>query len=111
MRRAPVGKGTDSTYARFSLRAQGEEYAAAAGLLRSADGVPLGSSTRLPIRAARVSALIWIVMVAGALVLFGMIGYRLPGQIRQRRAELAASEAAPVTEAEPELESTTAERP
>lgn len=79
--------------------------------LTSADGVPLGSSARLPIRAARVSALIWIVMVAGALVLFGMIGYRLPGQIRQRRAELAASEAAPVADAEPELESTTAERP
>jgi hypothetical protein len=29
-------------------------------------------------------------MAAGALVLFGMIGYRLPGQIRARRAELAA---------------------
>ena len=27
----------------------------------------------------------------GALVLFGMIGYRLPGQIRARRAELAAA--------------------
>jgi hypothetical protein len=37
-----------------------------------------------------VSALIWIAMAAGALVLFGMIGYRLPGQIRARRAELAA---------------------
>jgi hypothetical protein len=75
----------------------------------SADGVPLGSSAQLPIRAARVSALIWIVMVVGALVLFGMIGYRLPGQIRQRRAELASAEAA--SEPEPELEATTAERP
>ncbi len=55
----------------------------------SLDGVPLGSSDELPIRAARVSALIWIAMALGALVLFGMIGYRLPGQIRQRRAELA----------------------
>jgi hypothetical protein len=55
----------------------------------SLDGVPLGSSDELPIRAARVSALIWIVMVVGGLVLFGMLGYRLPGQIRQRRAELA----------------------
>jgi hypothetical protein len=55
----------------------------------SLDGVALGSSDELPIRAARVSALIWIVMAVGALVLFGMIGYRLPGQIRQRRAELA----------------------
>ena len=56
----------------------------------SLDGVPLGSFDSLPIRAARVSALIWIVMALGALVLFGMIGYRLPGQIRARRAELAA---------------------
>ena len=31
-------------------------------------------------------------MAIAALVLFGMIGYRLPGQIRQRRAELAAAE-------------------
>jgi hypothetical protein len=63
----------------------------------SVDGVPLGSTAELPIRAARVSALIWIVMAAGALVLFGMIGYRLPGQIRARRAEQAAAAAAPET--------------
>lgn len=55
----------------------------------SEDGVALGSVGELPIRAAQVSALIWIAMAAGALVLFGMIGYRLPGQIRERRAELA----------------------
>jgi len=55
------------------------------------DGVPLGASEELPIRAARVSALIWVAMAAGALVLFGMIGYRLPGQIRARRRELAAN--------------------
>ena len=72
----------------------------------SADGVPLGSSGELPIRAARVSALIWIAMAAGALVLFGMIGYRLPGQIRARRAELAAAqhEAADAPAAEPVTE-------
>ncbi len=57
----------------------------------SVDGVPLGSVDQLPIRAAQVSALIWFVMAAGALVLFGMIGYRLPGQIRARRRELAAA--------------------
>jgi hypothetical protein len=74
----------------------------------SVDGVPLGSSDELPIRAAGVSALIWFVMAAGALVLFGMIGYRLPGQIRARRRELAAAghaepaEPEPVTEPEPE---------
>ncbi|WP_322920622.1 DUF6049 family protein [Nocardioides renjunii] len=60
----------------------------------SVDGVALGSTAQVPIRAARVSALIWVVMAVGALVLFGMVGYRLPGQIRQRRAELAAAEAA-----------------
>lgn len=57
----------------------------------SVDGAPLGSVDELPIRAARVSALVWVAMAGGALVLFGMIGYRLPGQIRARRAELAAA--------------------
>jgi hypothetical protein len=61
-------------------------------VVTSAEGAPLGSTDVLPIRAARVSALIWIVMAIAALVLFGMIGYRLPGQIRQRRAELAAAD-------------------
>jgi hypothetical protein len=85
----------------------------------SLDGAPLGSSAELPIRAARVSALIWIVMVVSALVLFGMIGYRLPGQIRQRRAELAAADGEPDPgptpepgpEPDPVPEGATAERP
>ena len=68
------------------------------------DGVPLGSSDQLPIRAARVSALIWIMMALGALVLFGMIGYRLPGQIRARRAELAAADRESERESEREAE-------
>lgn len=68
----------------------------------SVDGVALGSSEELPIRAARVSALIWVVMAAGALVLFGMIGYRLPGQIRARRAELRAGEHRAAAEPAPE---------
>ncbi len=72
-------------------------------LVTSLDGVPLGSSDLVPIRAARVSALIWIAMAAGALVLFGMIGYRLPGQIRARRAELAQPvDAEPDAEPDPE---------
>ncbi|HEX5917394.1 MAG TPA: DUF6049 family protein [Nocardioides sp.] len=70
----------------------------------SLDGVALGSFDQLPIRAARVSALIWIVMALGALVLFGMIGYRLPGQIRARRAELAVADQEPAADAEPEPE-------
>ena len=68
----------------------------------SLDGVPLGSFDSLPIRAARVSAIIWIVMALGALVLFGMIGYRLPGQIRARRAELAAADGEPEPGPEPD---------
>jgi len=68
-------------------------------VVTSDDGTPLGSADELPIRAAQVSALIWIVMAAAALLLFGMIGYRLPGQIRARRRELAAGER---TEPEPE---------
>ncbi|MBL0746630.1 DUF6049 family protein [Nocardioides baculatus] len=60
-------------------------------VVTSLDGAPLGSSDAVQMRAARVSALVWIAMAGGALVLFGMIGYRLPGQIRARRAELAAA--------------------
>jgi eukaryotic-like serine/threonine-protein kinase len=56
VRRAPVGKSTDSTYARFSLHARGEEYAAAAGLLRSADGVPLGGFVGLHSRDQELAA-------------------------------------------------------
>ena len=56
VRRAPVGKSTDSTYARFSLHAGGEESAAAAGLLRSADGVPLGGFLGLHSRDQELAA-------------------------------------------------------
>ncbi len=64
------------------------------------DGTPIGSFDQLPIRAAGVSALIWIIMAGAALVLFGAIGYRLPRQIRARREEQAAAEA----DAEPGVE-------
>jgi hypothetical protein len=62
-----------------------------------------------------VSAIIWIVMALGALVLFGMIGYRLPGQIRARRAELAAADSEldtdpdTPTDSDPETDPTTHE--
>ena len=75
----------------------------------SVEGTPLGSVDQLPIRASRVSPWIWVAMIAGALVLFGMIGYRLPGQIRARRAELAA--AARAEGAEPVDEPQEAEEP
>lgn len=57
------------------------------------EGTPIGSFDELPIRAAGVSALIWIIMAGAALVFFGAIGYRLPRQIRARREEQAAAEA------------------
>ena len=57
------------------------------------DGAPIGSFDQLPIRAAGVSALIWIIMAGAAVLLFGAIGYRLPRQIRARREEQAAGEA------------------
>jgi eukaryotic-like serine/threonine-protein kinase len=56
VRRAPMGNGADSTYARFDLRAGGEGYAAAAGLLRSADGVPLGGFVGLHSRDQELAA-------------------------------------------------------
>ncbi len=71
-------------------------------VVATVDGIPIGSADELPIRAARVSAIIWIVMAVGALVLVGMIGYRLPGQIRARRRELAAREHGDPEHAEPD---------
>jgi HAMP domain-containing protein len=56
IRRAPIGKGEDSAYARFSVRTGGERYAAAAGLLRSADGVPLGGFVGLHSRDQELAA-------------------------------------------------------
>ena len=56
VRRAPVGRGADSTYAHFDLHAGGEGYAAAAGLLRSADGVPLGGFLGLHSRDQELAA-------------------------------------------------------
>ena len=56
LRRASVGKGEDTAYARFGLHAQGEGYAAAAGLLRSADGVPLGGFLGLHSRDQELAA-------------------------------------------------------
>ncbi len=57
----------------------------------SVDGTPLGSVDEIPIRAAGVSALIWIIMAVGALIFFVAIGFRLPRQVRARRAEQAAA--------------------
>jgi serine/threonine-protein kinase len=56
LRRAPVATGEDSSFARFDLRAGGESYVAASGLLRTADGVPLGGFVGLHSRDREMAA-------------------------------------------------------
>ncbi|HET9421412.1 MAG TPA: DUF6049 family protein [Nocardioides sp.] len=58
-------------------------------LLTDAEGTPLGSSDRLPIRSAQVSNVIWVIMGAGVLLLFGAILVRLVRRIRGRHHEPA----------------------
>jgi len=56
VRRAPVGKGGDTTFARFPLRSGDESYLAASGFLRTADGVPLGGFLGLHSRDQELAA-------------------------------------------------------
>ena len=59
-------------------------------LVTSVEGVPLGGRADLPIRAAQVSRVIWLIMGSGAVLLFGMIGLRLVRRVREaRRADRA----------------------
>jgi uncharacterized protein DUF6049 len=53
-------------------------------LLTDAEGTPLGSSDRLPIRSAQVSYVIWVILGAGVLLLFIAILVRLVRRIRGR---------------------------
>jgi hypothetical protein len=48
-------------------------------------GTPLGGSASLPVRAAQVSAIIWYILVFGAVLLFSTIAVRLVRQVRARR--------------------------
>lgn len=48
------------------------------------EGRPLGAEAVLPIRAARVSRVIWAIMAGGAALLFGAIAVRLVGRLRGR---------------------------
>lgn len=48
-------------------------------------GTSLGSTDELPIRAAQVSAVIWVIIGTGAALLFGAIGVRLARRIRAAR--------------------------
>jgi eukaryotic-like serine/threonine-protein kinase len=56
VRRAPVGKGEDTTFARFPLRSGDESYLGASGFLRTADGVPLGGFLGLHSRDRELAA-------------------------------------------------------
>ncbi len=61
-------------------------------LVTSVEGVPLGGRADLPIRAAQVSRVIWLIMGSGAVLLFGMIGLRLTRRVRDaRRADRAGT--------------------
>jgi hypothetical protein len=53
-------------------------------LLTDTDGTPLGSSDQLPIRSAQVSVIIWVIMGAGVVLLFGAILLRLVRRFRHR---------------------------
>jgi HAMP domain-containing protein len=56
VRSAPIGKGEDTSFARFPLRTADERYLAASGFLRSADGVPLGGFLGLHSRDQELAA-------------------------------------------------------
>lgn len=58
------------------------------------DGTPLGSSDTVPIRAAQVSAVIWLILGTGVALLFGAIAVRL---VRRVRASTRAARATPAT--------------
>jgi hypothetical protein len=50
-------------------------------------GTPLGGSAALPVRSAQVSAIIWYILVFGAVLLFGTILVRVVRQVRRGRRD------------------------
>ncbi|QWZ10772.1 hypothetical protein KRR39_20180 [Nocardioides panacis] len=50
------------------------------------EGNPLGSLTQLSVRTSRVSTVVWVIMAAGAVLLFLAIAVRLFRRVRRRRA-------------------------
>ncbi len=49
------------------------------------EGTPLGSAATFSVRTAQVSQVIWLIMAAGAVMLFGAIGLRLVRRLRRSR--------------------------
>lgn len=70
-------------------------------------GTTLGSYDQLPIRAAQVSAVIWLIIGTGAALLFGAIGVRLVRRFRASRRAPADGDAELTEMAEPEPQATT----
>ncbi|MGH7579646.1 MAG: protein kinase domain-containing protein, partial [Gemmatimonadales bacterium] len=56
VRAAPIGKGEDTTFARFPFRAGDETYLGTSAFLRTADGVPLGGFLALHSREQELAA-------------------------------------------------------
>lgn len=61
-------------------------------VVTDAQGAALGESASLQIRAAQVSGLIWLLLAAGALLLFGTIAVRLVRRIRGRGTPASETE-------------------
>lgn len=68
--------------------------------ITDSEGVALGGATRVPIRAAQVSGIIWLFLGVGAALLFGAIGVRLFRRIRAAR-RAPAPEAAETAQPDP----------
>ncbi len=69
------------------------------------DGVPLGSVATYPVRTSQVSGILWVIMGAGAVLLFGAIGVRLARgnrATRREQAEEAEESGEPTPEPAPE---------
>ena len=64
-------------------------------LVTDQDGTPLGGAAALPVRSAQVSAIIWYILVFGAVLLFGTILVRVVRQVRARRRDVTATAVAP----------------
>ena len=60
-------------------------------LVTDVEGTPLGPSDSLPIRANEVGRVIWVIIGAGAALLFGAIGLRLYRRITRRRQPAPAA--------------------
>ena len=55
-------------------------------IVTDSDGNPLGSLTQVSVRTSRVGIVIWVIMAAGAALLFLAIGVRLYRRVRRRKS-------------------------